>query len=396
MKNFETASGFHRPTWCEIDLDAIERNVAQVQGLVGRHVQVFVCLKGNALGCGAEQVALACQRAGAAGFAFGNIDTAIACRGSVQGLPMLLYPSCLPRSAAVLERHGLSPTISTVDDVHGWDRQASTRLDVFLKIDCGGLRAGAFPDDVVATARAIVAASRLRLAGVYGHALASYHIDKTQSPALEMQKQIGIFSSALESMEKAGINVPLRMFSSSEVILSHPSADFDAVEPGRLILGIDFPGTVSRARDWRPALVGLKTTIVVRKDLSNHPPKEAAAFFPIRPGMVIGLLPIGWSDGYPRELPQGATALVKGKRAPLLGPVHSELLRIDLTEVPEAAVGDEVVLLGTSGEEQITLKDLAEQWRVGLSDVFSALGESLPRVYLRASCAQAFKENFER
>ena len=375
---------FLRSVWCEIDLDAIERNIRQLKEIIGPAVNLFVCLKGDALGCGARQVAQVCEQAGADGLAFGNIDTAIACRPFAQKLPMLLYPCCLPQTAGVLEQHRLSATLSTLDDVHRWAMHVTTGIDVFLKIDTGGLRAGAFPDEAVEVAKAIVATGKLRLAGVYGHSLASYHREESGAQMQLQQQQIDVFLSSIEQMEGAGIKIPIRMFASSEAVLSCPSADMNAVEPGRLIAGLDFPAADSRLRSWHPALVGLKSRIVMRKALPSHLQADPCAFFPTRDGMVIGLIPFGWSDGYPRRLPPGATVLVNGKRVPVVGPVHSELLRIDLTDVPDAAVGDEVVLLGSSGDQTITLQELQQQWDMDLSELFLTVGRRLPRIFRRS------------
>ena len=83
--------------------------------------------------------------------------------------------------------------------------------------------------------------------------------------------------------------------------------------------------------------------------------------------MKLGLIPYGWSDGYPKRIPENATALLHGKRVRLLGPTHSELLRVDLTDVPDARIGDEVVLLGRQGNDEIDLEELSAQWKVGNS-----------------------------
>jgi alanine racemase len=107
-----------------------------------------------------------------------------------------------------------------------------------------------------------------------------------------------------------------------------------------------------------------------------------APFLDLRPGMRLGLIPFGSSDGYPRPMPKNASAIVRGRRVRLLPPVHSELIRIDLTDVPEAITGDEVVLLGTSGELAITVDELAEQWGVDPAEVYTSVGRSIRRVYV--------------
>src|SRR5690606_28086755 len=155
------------------------------------------------------------------------------------------------------------------------------------------------------------------------------------------------------------IPVPLRMCSSSEVLLSHPEADFNAVDPGRLVAGIGFPAVPERTRVWRPALVGLKSRLVMVKSLERHDGVAPPPFFALHPGMRLGLVPFGWGDGHPRRLSPDAHVLIRGRHAPLLGPVHSELLRIDLTAIPEAALGDEVVFIGRSGDCELTVENLA-------------------------------------
>ena len=366
-----------RPTWCEIDLSAITHNLATLGGMVGPKVGVFVCVKGDANGCGDIEVSRTAERAGAAGVAFGNLDRALAARRAGLRLPILLYPTCLPDTAPALEVHGMLPTISTIEDVAAGSSHAKS-LKVFLKLDGGGFRAGALPHQAPAVARAIADSNTLELAGAYGHPMASYGpVDPVYTDA-----QIDACIDALKRIEAAGIDVPVRMVSSSAIILSHPEADLNAVDPGRLAIGQSFPAVGGRERAWRHALVGLRSHLVMVKPLDDIGDVMPAPFLPRRPGMKIGLVPYGWSDGYPRKIPENATALLHGKRVRLLGPTHSELLRVDLTDLPDAKLGDEVVFLGRQGDDEIDLEELAGQWKVGVSDLYGAIGKSVRRHYL--------------
>jgi alanine racemase len=369
-----------RPTWCELDLSAVSHNVALLREMVGPAVQVFVCLKGDANGCGDVAVAGQLQKDGVAGIAFGNIDRAIACRQAGIGLPILLYPTCLPEHAPVLQRLDLMPTLSTEQDVALWSAHAaSAPLNVFLKLDGGGFRAGALPADAVRVATAIVRSGNLRLAGAYAHPMTSYGpVDVAYTDG-----QIAACRAALAAIQAAGIAVPVRMISSSAIILSNPEADENAVDPGRLMLGIgEFPARADRQRSWRPVLRGLRSRLVMVKSLAEPGDVPRAPFLKLRPGMRIGLIPYGWSDGYPQTMPPTATALLHGKPVRLLGPTHSELMRVDLTDVPDAAVGDEVTLLGRSGDAELTLEDVAAQWGTSVSHLYPAICRLLPRVYV--------------
>ena len=106
-----------RPTWCEIDLSAVTENLATLREMVGPKVAIFVCLKGDANGCGDIAVGRAVQGAGVAGVAFGNLDRAVAAREGSLHAPILLYPTVLPNAASFLERHDMMPTVSTLDNM---------------------------------------------------------------------------------------------------------------------------------------------------------------------------------------------------------------------------------------------------------------------------------------
>lgn len=123
---------FQRPTCCEIDLGAVAHNLRQLRGLSGPDVAIYVCLKGDANGCGAVEVARRAEAEGVAGLAFGNVDSALACREAGIASPILLYPSCLPEIAPLLEQKRLMPTLSTLADVAAWDDAARGHLSIDL------------------------------------------------------------------------------------------------------------------------------------------------------------------------------------------------------------------------------------------------------------------------
>src|SRR5262249_22066956 len=134
--------------------------VRQIRSIVGPRVKLYVCLKGDAFGCGAIAVAKKIESI-VDGLTFGSIDAALACRRAGIGLPMLLYPNCLPESAPLLEKFRLVPTLSTLEDVAAWSARVTAKLNVFLKIDTGALRAGAEISEARRVAEAIVGDPRL-------------------------------------------------------------------------------------------------------------------------------------------------------------------------------------------------------------------------------------------
>lgn len=372
------ASGI-RPTWVEISVDAIQANLRELRNAIGPDVQVFASLKRNAGGCGSIGVATALEEAGVDGFALGNPDDALTLRDAGVRRPILLYPSCLPETAPLLAEHGVMPTISTKEEVSLWAAAAQDPLDVFLKIDIGGYRAGAFPRDAIGVARAIRASDTLRLAGVYGHVLATY----TGGGPAEVRNQLQRFVAATDLLAAAGIDASPRMVASSAIVAGHPDMDLDAVDPGRLLMGHHFALGGGRSLRMRPAVVAIKSRLVSRKPVPATGGPDDRLLFGIREGMIIGLAPIGHGDGLPRNYGTNGSVIVRGRRVPILAPLHSEMMRVDLTDVPDAEIGDEIVLLGEQLGEVISLSEIEAAWSMDSVGVFGAIKDHVTRVYVR-------------
>jgi alanine racemase len=172
------------------------------------------------------------------------------------------------------------------------------------------------------------------------------------------------------------------MVSSTTPVLDYPDMDLSGVDPGRFLYGLHGGAASVRGARLRPACRALTTRLVMMKslgaaDTGGHPPP-----FPVAAGMVIGILPIGWGDGLPRPLPPGAAALIGGRRAPLLNPVHLEHLRIELTDHPRARPGDEVVLIGRQGDAEITLDEVMQSWRMDATTFHASLRDHIERRYV--------------
>ncbi|MGE0723032.1 MAG: alanine racemase [Alphaproteobacteria bacterium] len=366
-----------RPTWYEIDLGAIRHNVRELRRLVGPRVAIYACLKRDAYGCGAAAVAPACVEGGADGLAVGNIDDAVAVRRAGTTLPLLLYPTCLPDCAGAAEALDLMPTVSTVEEAEGWSAAFSAPRKAFLKVDVGLLRAGATLGEFPALLDALPRLSNLRVAGLYSH---FFSYGAAPTPA-HYRGQFERMTAALRAAATAGIDIPIAMVSSTSAVLDFPEMDLTGVDPGRLIYGLS--GSAAPARDgtFRPALTAFKTRLLIRKTIGPDDADPSAPPFPARPGMTIGILPLGWGDGLPRPLPPAATALIRGRRAPLVGPVHLEHTRIDLSDVLDARPGDEVVLVGRQGDATLTLPEVVAAWGIDETTFHGQMRGHIPRIY---------------
>lgn len=369
-----TSSPRTRESWYEIDLGAIRHNYRQLRAHLPDTVKIFACLKRNGYGCGAGPVAHALAAEGADGFAVASLPDAIAIRETGVDHPILLYPGPLPASAQAVESLELTVTVSSLDELEHW-RAALSTTRIFVKVDLGFFRAGATPQDVGRILSAAYAYNDVELQGLYAHLS---ELPTSSSSAAE--EQFARMQRVLAQAESAGTRPPLVMMSSTEGVLRYPLMDLDAVDPGALFIGLPETDHPARPIALRPALKAISTPLVAVKriDASLGPIPDIPGF---RPGMTIGILGMGWGDGLPRKVSSQAAGLVRGQRARLLPPAHLEHLRIDLTDVPDARFGDQVLLLGQQGNEIITLEEVAAQWSTDVVGLYAQLRDHIPRVY---------------
>jgi len=364
-----------RGGWYEIDLGAITHNYRQLRARLPTEVRIFACLKRNGYGCGAGPMASALAAEGVDGFAVAALPDAVAIRDMGVERPILLYPGPLPASAELIEALELTVTISSLDELETW-RAAMHRTRAFVKVDLGFHRAGATP----AAADALLAAGHayddVDVQGLYAHLS-----ELPSSTPAHAEEQRFRLQQILRAADASGTRPPVVMMASTAGVLRYPEMDFNAVDPGALFIGLSETHQMARPVALRPALKSISTHLVSVKqiDASLGPLPDLPGF---HPGMTIGVLGMGWGDGLPRHLSSQATALVRGRRARLVPPVHLEHLRIDLTEIPDARFGDQVVLLGQQGNQTITHDQAATCWDTDIIGLYARLRDHIPRVYV--------------
>jgi len=365
-----------RPLVFEIDLDALRHNFLETRCLVGSDVKIICALKCNAYGFGALESAEEVIAAGAYGVAVADLYEAIHLRQQGIKVPILLYANNLPEQADKVIEFKLIPTITDQEAARSYSDIAEYPLDVFVKIDVGLNRVGIEPGKATAFVERIISLKNLILAGVYTH----FHFSEDDS---YMNWQFQRFTSAIEDLEGRGIEVPIKMAAATPSILQNPQTYLNAVDPGRLIFGNTVVEHPRQAIDLKPVFRSFKARIIEIKTLAPRPRFNEARPFPVNKKTVMGIIPVGWGDGYSRAHSSIGPVLVRGKRVPVLGDVDFEHTRIDLTDVPAARVGDEVVLIGKQGNAEITLEEIAKIRRTDLHEVCQSIRHQVPRLYFK-------------
>ena len=360
----------YRPTWIEIDLEAIRHNVRTTRKLVGPNVKIFVVCKGDGYGIGAGVLAKTAIEAGADAAACSSPSDVTSIRSAGVTAPILLYASTSTIDAAAVVSLGVIPTIHDFSSLDAFTKLSELN-EVYVKIDCGFGRLGFTHLDWGQAFQRLASSSSLKVAGLYCH-LGSTE-DRTK-----LDIQMAKFHSAVEQAKAAGLNDLVLMVASSRVTIGQADLNMNAVNPGRMICGI-LEEPWNCLADIRPVIASLKSQIIQVKKLSAGSTLAYGDTVTSR-DMLIAIAPVGFADGYPR-LPDGGVALIRGQRVSILGSRSTEHTTFDVTDIEGVAVNDEVVLLGKQGEHVITGNDISDHTGVPLIELLPSMGRLARRVY---------------
>ena len=354
--DFDSTTFPLRPAWTEIDLGRLRRNLQLIRRDLPRNVQLMAVVKDEAYGHGALDVARIALEEGAWGFGLSTLEEAMALRDAGITAPLLLLgerqeaelPWCVEHDLTVCvnESHAVRK-LAQIAAAHG------KRVPVHLKIHTGMSRFGVRWDEALPLIEQICAEKSLLLEGVMTHFAQSDETDKTFA-----NLQISRFNEVLQGMAKRGIRVKSRHTCNSGGFLDLPQAHLDMVRVGILLYGV-FPSSVCRRIPGIEPVMSVKARIAAIQKLK---PGEVSGYgmrYTAPSERRIAVLPIGYGDGFPRVRNQGG-ALIRGKRAPLIGGIAMDALMVDITDIPEAQMWDEAVIMGRQGNEEITVHDIAK------------------------------------
>ncbi len=374
-------------SWLEIDRDALAGNVRALRGRLAPGARLGAVVKSNAYGHGVAIVTPAVLRAGADVLVVGNLAEGLEVRELVgPGVPVLVVGHVPPDGFVPAVAAGLELTLydpGAVPALAAAAREAGRPARVHLKVETGTNRQGLREGDLLALARRVAEAEGVEIAGAGTHYA---DIEDTTDHSFA-REQLTRFRRAMERLAAAGIRPGLRHTACSAAVLLFPETHLDLVRAGIALYGL-WPSreTLVSARerglgeiDLRPAMAW-KARIAQVKDVpAGEYVGYGRTYRATRP-LRLAVLPVGYYEGYPRALSGRAHVLVRGRRAPVLGRVCMNMTMVDVTDVPGAAAGDEAVLLGRSGAEELRAEDLAAWAGTIHYEIVSRIHPSLPRV----------------
>lgn len=344
-----------RPNILEVDLDAAAENMLAVRKLVGPERKIFAVVKADGYGYGAAEMGSVFVKNGADALAVANLSEGIRLRKYGITQPILVYPNSLPESVQEVILHGLLPVLVDLESAQAYANAIISPFDVFVNIDVGHERLGIPAEEAADFIAALLELPNLRLAGICAHGHA-----ETANPTYA-EWQLNRFISVVEKVEKSGVKVPIRLLAASPFIIRFPQTYLNAVDPGRMLYGITYPGERSPIT-LRPVLRSLTSNIISVKKVI---PREHFAEFapiPITRPMRLGVIPIGTADGL--TWIEGGRVLVRGHSVAVISYPLLEHTCIDLTEVPDAHIGDEVIIIGRQGDAEIPVSEITLQHKL--------------------------------
>ena len=342
-----------RPNVAEVDLGIIRRNTAAIKRLAGTGTFMFGAVKRNGYGLGLPEVAQAMIAGGVDGFTLADPGDAVRIRAAGIKSPILLYAGVMPSPDTVdgLRELNLMSTITDADSARAFDAAVSISdpISVFVKVDVGLERLGVYPEDAGRLIRFVERLPGLKLEGVYTHLHGS-------ADAAYLRWQLDRFGRFLTAAEEDGIEVPVRMAESSASLGLGWHGPTNAVDPGHLLYGILPPGRTDLPEGVQPALRSLKSVLVAVKDIRRAEYINEAPIA-LRERMRVGIIPVGRGDGLHR-LTSGQVR-IRGKLAPILGRMSLEHTRVDVTDIPGCALGDEVEIIDGNPIGRISYGEVA-------------------------------------
>ena len=359
-------------SWVEVDLGAIQRNLAALKSLCAPGVKFMAVVKANAYGHGAVEVVRALAGRVEV-FGVANVEEADAIAAHARGTPICLLSATLPAEQARVVTKGYIPAVSSFEEAALYAAHAGdTRVRIHLVVDTGMGRLGVWEGEAIETARRIFALPGIEITGI------ASHLPVANEDSAFTAAQFSRFHSLAGRLRSLGPRDALVHVENSAGLIEFPALAGDLARPGLALYGESplpsFQQRLERALTWKTRV------LLVRSFGAGRGVSYGRTFITPRP-MQVATLATGYADGYPRHISgRGAAVLIGGKRCPVLGRVTMDQLMVDVTSL-DVEPGAEAVLLGAQGEERITATELASLARTIAWDIFTGIGPRVARLH---------------
>jgi len=397
-KNQNSPEFIGRPVWAEVSLSALIGNFRAIREYVNPREEkrktprkVLCIVKGNAYGHGGAPVAKALEKAGSDWLGVASAGEGMEIRKAGVRTPILVLGGFWPGEEKNLLQHKLTPAIHRCEQLLTFEAAAAKlrkkNVAVQLKIDTGMNRLGIMPKDADCFARQLAKCKHVNLAGTFTH-LASSEVLTDTELGQQTRQQLDRFYSTVERLRALGADTGILHIANSAAIAARPESWADMVRPGAILYGYHpgFDPPERRAEfekklPLRPVMSLRARLMSVRCIAAGEAVGYDATWIAQRPSR-IAVLSAGYADGVHRSLGNRGVLYIRGHAAPIIGIVSMDVVMLDVTDVPDAAVGDVATLYGTYGDSVFPANVVARSIGTVTSDLISGVSQRVPRFYL--------------
>lgn len=372
----------HEAKWAEIDTDALAYNMRNIRKKAGEGRRIAAVVKANAYGHGVLQILDILKENGADQFAVATLNEALELRRALPDDDILVLGVLPPGTESVSVGANIQHAVATYEKaklLSDAAQKLGMKAKVHIKLDTGMTRIGfQMTEEAVHEVRRINELSGLDIEGIFTHFARADEADKRW--ALRQYERYTWFT---DELEKGGMTFRIKHVSNSAAIMEMPVTYNNMVRPGIILYGIYPSDQVDHASlDIKPVM-SLKARISHIKELPEDRQVSYGGKYQASKGDRIGTIAVGYADGYTRAQSGKAEVLYKGKRVKVIGNICMDQCMIDLSDFPDASVGDEVVLIGRSRDEEITADEVASRYGTIGYEVVCAVNRRVPRYYFK-------------
>jgi len=366
-----------RPTFVEVKLDEIGHNVTELRRLAPA-ANLMAVVKADGYGHGAIQVAQTALEAGAAWLGVATLEEGVELRKAGITAPILVFGFIPAAQADTLVLYELRATVFHLDlarSLAQWGRALMRRIPIHIKVDSGMGRVGVGVVEALAFVEQVATIGQVEIEGLYTHLAVA---DEPHNPFTA--KQLERFDDLVTQLRDKGIHPSIRHACNSAGLMLHPAGHYELVRAGIALYGLKPDPSVDWPADLHPALTW-RTRIGMIKTVEAGTPISYGCTYRAAGRERIASLPVGYADGYFRLLSNRGEVLIGGRRCPIVGRVCMDQTLVRLPDGLKAAVGDEVVLIGAQGNDQIPADEIAGLIGTINYEVTCAINKRVPRVY---------------
>ncbi len=371
-------SSYLSPTLATIRLTALAHNLSELRRVIAPTCEVLAIVKADGYGHGSVVIAETLARLGITKFGVSTIQEGVTLRESGLTGAIIVLGGIFSWQLRDLIHYELTPVISDATLAQQLGRELSAShipFPVHVKIDTGMRRLGLDPKTLFEFLDSPLFHGPLRLESLMTHLA-----DADNQDPQNTLRQLEQFQATAKHLRSQGVIIPSLHVANTAGIVSYPQSHYDMVRPGLLLYGYQPILSTAMPLNLKPVF-GLSTKVVQVRSVAAHETLSYnGAYRTTRPSR-IGILPIGYAHGYNRRLSNTGEVLIGNTRVPIVGKICMDMTLIDITDVPDGQVGDEVILLGSQGDETISANDIAN-WQESIPyEVLCSIGPRVNRVY---------------